>query len=140
MRLPLLSNRGEQGFNAAAARRAADKCLPQLVRGFTLILSTLTRWERTAPLPLQPQKQAWLSAGDYHPRQLTRPSLCSRGEPPTEDPVRWADHVVAVSFTLRRMLRTCGTKTPVSVILNGFHVQAVPRTGAEKIPCSLCRR
>lgn len=48
-----------------------------------------------------------------------------------------ADHVVAVSSTLRQKLHTCGTKTPVSVILNGFHVQAVPRTGAEKTPCSL---
>lgn len=132
-----LSNRGERGFNAAAARRAADKCLPQLVRGFTpdIIHAHTLGTDSAAALQLK--------------SRLGCPLVITTHGSDTSIPVQQgrtadlkiqcdgADHVVAVSSTLRQKLRTCGTKTPVSVILNGFHVQAVPRTGAEKTPCSL---
>lgn len=47
-----------------------------------------------------------------------------------------ADHVVAVSSALAKKLASCGTKTPVSVILNGFRVQTVSAV-KEKVPCSV---
>lgn len=47
-----------------------------------------------------------------------------------------ADHVVAVSSALAKKLADSGTKTPISVILNGFRVQALP-AATEKEPCSV---
>ena len=47
-----------------------------------------------------------------------------------------ADHVVAVSSVLAEKLASCGTKTPISVILNGFRVQTLPAV-KEKVPCSV---
>lgn len=43
-----------------------------------------------------------------------------------------ANHVVAVSSVLSKKLMSCGTQTPVSVILNGFHVQALPSDKPKK--------
>ena len=47
-----------------------------------------------------------------------------------------ADHVVAVSSVLAGKLKSCGTKTPVSAILNGFCVQSL-HPEEERTPCSL---
>lgn len=43
-----------------------------------------------------------------------------------------ADAVAAVSSALAGKIRSCGTKVPVSVILNGFHVQNLPAGEAER--------
>lgn len=48
-----------------------------------------------------------------------------------------ADRIVAVSSALAGKLAVCGTGTPVSVILNGFRVQALPASSEEKQPCSI---
>lgn len=47
-----------------------------------------------------------------------------------------ADHVAAVSSVLAKKLVSCGTKTPVSIILNGFCIQALS-AAKEKVPCSV---
>lgn len=47
-----------------------------------------------------------------------------------------ADHMVAVSSALAKKLTCCGVKTPVSVILNGFRVQALS-SAEERVPHSL---
>lgn len=43
-----------------------------------------------------------------------------------------ADAVVAVSSALAGKIRTCGTSTPISVILNGFDLQALPEANGER--------
>lgn len=49
-----------------------------------------------------------------------------------------ADHIVAVSSALAGKLKTCGTKTPITVILNGFRVQALSVPSSEdRVPCSI---
>lgn len=49
-----------------------------------------------------------------------------------------ADHIVAVSSALAEKLKTCGTKTPITVILNGFRVQALSTPSPEdRVPCSI---
>lgn len=49
-----------------------------------------------------------------------------------------ADHIVAVSSALAGKLKTCGTKTPITVILNGFRVQALSTPSSEdRAPCSI---
>ena len=49
-----------------------------------------------------------------------------------------ADHIVAVSSALAGKLKTCGTKTPITVILNGFRVQAHSTPSSEdRAPCSI---
>ena len=49
-----------------------------------------------------------------------------------------AAHIVAVSSALAGKLKTCGTKTPITVILNGFRVQALSTPSSEdRVPCSI---
>ena len=49
-----------------------------------------------------------------------------------------ADHIVAVSSALAGKLKTCGTKTPITVILNGFRVQALSTPSFEdRVPYSI---
>ena len=46
-----------------------------------------------------------------------------------------ADRIVAVSSALADKLRTCGTKTPISVVLNGFQPRFLPKD-TPKVPLS----
>lgn len=46
-----------------------------------------------------------------------------------------ADHIVAVSSALGKLLRTCGTSTPITTVLNGHSVPDCP-SAPEKKACS----
>lgn len=48
-----------------------------------------------------------------------------------------ADCVVAVSSALAAKLKTCGTKTPVEVILNGFRIRSLPAVSEERAQCAV---
>lgn len=48
-----------------------------------------------------------------------------------------ADRVVAVSSALAAKLKTCGTKTPVEVILNGFRIRSLPAVSEERAQCAV---
>lgn len=128
-----LSIYGSNGFNQKSARLAVSAAMgritgggfaPDVIHAHALAESTvLGAWlKKKLGVPLVitthgsdtsiPVEQGW--AASLKP-------LCDR-----------ADAVAAVSSALAEKLRTCGTQTPISVILNGFRVQNLSPGEAER--------
>lgn len=121
-----LSNYGERGFNAASAVRAVRRRLGEILEGFAPDVI------HAHALGLASEAGAWLK------EELGVPLVATTHGSDVSIPVEQgretllkplcdhADAVVAVSSALAEKARSCGTKTPVSVILNGFNVHALP--------------
>lgn len=131
-----LSNYGVGGFNTrcaiAAIARQYDRLLadfvPDIIHAHTIGFDS--------------DIGAWLKSRLHVPLVVTTHGS-DTSSPYEKGKLDWllekanaADHVVAVSSVLAEKLKSCGTKTPVSVILNGFCVQAL-HAEEEKTSCSL---
>lgn len=126
LRFLSLSNYGEKGFNVSSAIRVIRRHFRALLDDFTPnIIHAHT-------LGFDSSVGAWLK------KQLHVPLVVTTHGSDTSVPVAQgraaslkaycdqADSVVAVSSALAGKLRSCGTQTPVSVILNGFHFRFLP--------------
>ena len=135
LRYLTLSKYGETGFNAKSAVLALRPRLAALLRGFSPdIIHAHT-------LGFDSKIGAWLKV------RLRVPLVVTTHGSDTSIPVEQgratelrafcndADQVVAVSSSLADKLRTCGTKTPISVIINGFQPRFLPGDTA-KAPLS----
>ena len=135
LRYVSLSNFGSAHFNTASAVTALWSVLPRVLKGFRPdVIHAHT-------LGFDSEIGVWLK------KKLGCPLVVTTHGSDTSIPVEqgnaaalkpWCDHVdrvVAVSSALADKLRTCGTQTPVSVILNGFQSQALPAS-MEKRPFS----
>lgn len=120
LRYLTLSKYGEGGFNTRSAVLALRPRLSALLRDFQPgVIQAHT-------LGFDSQVGAWLK------EHLGCPLVVTTHGSDTSIPVEQgragelkpfcdhADRVVAVSSALADKLRTCGTKTPISVVLNGF--------------------
>lgn len=131
-----LSNYGVGGFNTrcaiAAITRQYERLLadfvPDIIHAHTIGFdSDIGAWFKSRlHVPLVVTTHGSDTSIPYEKRQLDW--LLKKANA--------ADHVVAVSSVLAGKLKSCGTKTPVSVILNGFCVQAL-HAEEERTPCSL---
>lgn len=131
-----LSNFGKKHMNTPMALRALQKNLhvildgftPDIVHAHTLGLdSSLGAWlKEHLKLPLVVTTHGSDTLVPFNRGQL---SMLKRfaGQ---------ADHLVCVSTMLMRCLQDCKIKTPISVILNGFQLQAVV-SNPNKPPVSL---
>lgn len=138
VRFVSLSNFGERhGWNAAAVKCAVGMCWKRMLEGFVPdVIHAHT-------LGVDSELGAWLK------EKLHCPLVVTTHGSDTSIPVEQgraaelkplcdkADRIVAVSSALAGKLAVCGTDTPVSVILNGFRVQALPASSEEKQPCSI---
>lgn len=126
LRYLTLSKYGEKGFNTKSAILALRPRLAALLRGFSPdIIHAHT-------LGFDSKIGAWLKV------RLRVPLVVTTHGSDTSIPVEQgratelrafcndADQVVAVSSSLADKLRTCGTKTPISVIINGFQPRFLP--------------
>ncbi len=127
-----LSNYGKRHFNASCAIAALRGQLPKLLQDFQPdVIHAHT-------LGFDSEIGAWLK------RKLGIPLVVTTHGSDAAIPLeqgegayiqKWcsqADRIVAVSSALARKVRTCGTQTPVDVILNGFRVANI--TPGEKDP------
>lgn len=131
-----LSHYGADGFNTrraiAAIARQYDRLfadfIPDIIHAHTLGFdSDIGTWLKSRlRIPLVVTTHGSDTSVSYEKGQLDW--LLEKSDS--------ADHVVAVSSALAKKLASCGTKTRVSVILNGFCVQAFP-AAKEKVPCSV---
>lgn len=136
VRYATLSKYGKRWFNHAAACAAMKKALAAVSRDFAPdVIHAHT-------LGFDTELGAWLKKRLGVPLVVT--SHGSDASIPYEqgdlDFLRrscdLADAVVAVSAPLAAKVQSCGTKTPVHVITNGFHLQNVPPSN-QKQPVSL---
>lgn len=130
-----LSHFGERRFNTVSARWSVRLFLGRLLADFTPDVI------HAHALGLNSEVGAWLKG------RLGCPLVVTTHGSDTSVPVEQgmgallkplcdqADTVVAVSSALAAKLRSCGPKTPVSVILNGFNLCQLPEHG-EKPPYS----
>lgn len=131
-----LSNYGKKCFNTYSAISAIRRQYDAIFRDFTPdVIHAHT-------LGFDSEIGAWMK------EQLHVPLVVTTHGSDTSIPVEQgraaelksfcdhADQVVAVSSALANKLHTCKTKTPISVILNGFNLRELPKCG-EKKPCSL---
>lgn len=131
-----LSNYGAGGFNTRRAIAAIARRYDRLFAGFTPdVIHAHT-------LGLDSDIGAWLK-GKLHCPLVVTTHGSDTSIPYEQGRLDWlaekadlADHVVAVSSALAKKLADSGTKTPISVILNGFRIQALP-AATEKEPCSV---
>lgn len=132
LRFLSLSNYGERGFNAASAARAIrnrldailDAFAPDVIHAHTLGfgsgIGACLKGKLGVPLVVT-----------SHGSDASVPLEQGRGaelEPYCDK----ADAVVAVSSALAGKIRSCGTKVPISAILNGFLVQNLSPGEAER--------
>lgn len=131
-----LSKYGKKVFNTQSALLALRPCLAAILGNFTPdVIHAHT-------LGFTSQVSAWLK------RRLHCPLVVTTHGSDTSIPVErgrvmelkpfcdGADHVVAVSSVLANKLRPCGSKTPISVIWNGFQPHILSGN-TPKIPVSL---
>lgn len=131
-----LSKYGAGGFNTRRAIGAVARQYDRLFADFTPdIIHAHT-------LGFDSEIGAWLKARLHVPLVVTTHGS-DTSIPYEQGQLSWlaeevapADHVAAVSSALAKKLADSGTKTPISVILNGFRVQALP-AATEKEPCSV---
>lgn len=127
LRYLTLSKYGEKGFNTKSAVLALRPRLGRLLAGFSPdVIHAHT-------LGFNSQVGAWLKG------RLGCPLVVTTHGSDTSIPVEQgraaelkpfcdaADRIVAVSSALADKLRTCGTKTPISVVLNGFQPRFLPK-------------
>lgn len=137
LRYVSLSNFGNAHFNTASAVTALWSVLPRVLKGFRPdVIHAHT-------LGFDSEIGAWLK------KKLGCPLVVTTHGSDTSIPVKqgnatalkpWcnhADRVVAVSSALADKLRTCGTNTPISVILNGFSVNALSAASPNRQSCSV---
>ena len=124
LRFLSLSNFGEKyGWNTLSAKQMVRMCWERVTENFVPdVLHAHT-------LGLDSELGVWLR------QQLHCPLVVTTHGSDTSIPVEQGraaalkplcddvDRVVAVSSALAKKLKTCGTDTPISVILNGFRVQ-----------------
>lgn len=135
LRFLSLSNFGKRRFNTPSAIAAVRLHLSSILKGFVPdVIHAHT-------LGLDSSIGAWLK------ERLGCPLVVTTHGSDTSVPVEQgraaelkplcsgADRVAAVSSALADKLRTCGTETPISVILNGFQPSALP-AGIQKTPLS----
>lgn len=131
-----LSKYGAGGFNTRRAIGTVARQYDRLFADFTPdIIHAHT-------LGFDSEIGAWLKARLHVPLVVTTHGS-DTSIPYEQGQLSWlaeevapADHVAAVSSALAKKLADSGTKTPISVILNGFRVQALP-AATEKEPCSV---
>ena len=131
-----LSQYGAGGFNTRRAIGAVARQYDRLFADFTPdIIHAHT-------LGFDSEIGAWLKARLHVPLVVTTHGS-DTSIPYEQRRLDWlaekadlADHVVAVSSALAKKLADSGTRTPISVILNGFCVQALP-AAEERKPCSV---
>lgn len=137
VRFVSLSNFGERhGWNTAAVKCAVGMCWKRMLEGFAPdVIHAHT-------LGVDSELGAWLKEKLHCPLVVTTHGS-DTSIPYEQGQFSWladkaapVDHVVAVSSTLARKLADSGTKTPISVILNGFRVQALPAEAERKL-CSV---
>lgn len=122
-----LSHLGKEHFNTAMALRTLQKHLDGILDGFAPDVihahtlgpdSLLGAWSKqylNVPLVVT-----------THGSDTSIPIAQGRGEV-LKISCDHADAIVAISSALAKKVCTCGTKTPVSVILNGFHLESLPK-------------
>ena len=132
MRHISISNCGKKGFNLNSALRVLPGKLDKLLKGF-------------APDIIHAHALGFNSEiGAFFKARLGLPLVVTSHGSDTSVPIEQgrkaelrrycdkADAVVAVSSALAKKVRSSGTKTPVSVILNGFRMQNLPVGNAER--------
>ena len=123
MRHLSISNYGKAHFNLASALRVFHRRLDKLLEGFVPdVIHAHT-------LGFDSEIGAWLK------ERLEVPLVVTTHGSDTSAPFKQgrfqmlkdyadkADLIVAVSSALANKLQSCGTETPVSVVLNGFRIQ-----------------
>lgn len=137
MRFISLSNLGEKGENAFFAKQSAwmhfskifSEFQPDVIHAHTLgSASALGVWlKKRLHCPLVVTTHGSDTAVRIEQgRAAELKPLCDG-----------ADCVVAVSSALAAKLKTCGTKTPVEVILNGFRIRSLPAVSEERAQCAV---
>lgn len=137
MRFISLSNLGEKGGNAFFAKQSAwmhfskifSEFQPDVIHAHTLgSASALGVWlKKRLHCPLVVTTHGSDTAVRIEQgRAAELKPLCDG-----------ADRVVAVSSALAAKLKTCGTKTPVEVILNGFRIRSLPAVSEERARCAV---
>ena len=137
MRFISLSNLGEKGGNAFFAKQSAwmhfskifSEFQPDVIHAHTLgSASALGVWlKKRLHCPLVVTTHGSDTAVRIEQgRAAELKPLCDG-----------ADCVVAVSSALAAKLKTCGTKTPVEVILNGFRIRSLPAVSEERARCAV---
>ncbi len=136
LRFVSMSNFGASWFNTPSALTALKINLTRVVDGFFPDVIHSNAFGHAS------EAGAWLKEKLGRPLVITTHGgdtsyLVMQGKASQLKPIAdQADHIAAVSSALASKLRTCGTKTPISVILNGFSIEHTvdrkPRT-----PCSL---
>ena len=137
MRFISLSNLGEKGGNAFFAKQSAwmhfskifSEFQPDVIHAHTLgSASALGVWlKKRLHCPLVVTTHGSDTAVRIEQgRAAELKPLCDG-----------ADCVVAVSSALAGKLKTCGTKTPVEVILNGFRIRSLPAVSEERAQCAV---
>lgn len=137
MRFISLSNLGERGGNAFFAKQSAwmhfskifSEFQPDVIHAHTLgSASALGVWlKKRLHCPLVVTTHGSDTAVRIEQgRAAELKPLCDG-----------ADCVVAVSSALAAKLKTCGTKTPVEVILNGFRIRSLPAVSEERAQCAV---
>lgn len=137
MRFISLSNLGEKGGNAFFAKQSAwmhfskifSEFQPDVIHAHTLgSASALGVWlKKRLHCPLVVTTHGSDTAVRIEQgRAAELKPLCDG-----------ADCVVAVSSALAAKLKTCGTKTPVEVILNGFRIRSLPAVSEERAQCAV---
>lgn len=137
LRFLSLSNFGaKSGWNTFSAKQVIKRHWKQILSDFTPdIIHAHT-------LGFDSEIGAWLKARLHVPLVVTTHGS-DTSIPYEQGQLGWlaeetapADHVAAVSSALAKKLLDSGTKTPISVILNGFRVRVLP-AAAERKPCSV---
>lgn len=137
MRFISLSNLGEKGGNAFFAKQSAwmhfskifSEFQPDVIHAHTLgSASALGVWlKKRLHCPLVVTTHGSDTAVRIEQgRAAELKPLCDG-----------ADCVVAVSSALAAKLKTCGTKTPVEVILNGFRIRSLLAVSEERAQCAV---
>lgn len=127
-----LSNYGKARFNTAAAVRSFRANLGTILDGFAPDVV------HAHTLGFDSGIGAWLKGMlgvplvvTTHGSDASVPVEQGRGAE-LKPACDHADTVVAVSSALAGKVRTCGTSTPISVILNGFDLRALPEAAGER--------
>ena len=137
MRFISLSNLGEKGGNAFFAKQSAwmhfskifSEFQPDVIHAHTLgSASALGVWlKKRLHCPLVVTTHGSDTAVRIEQgRAAELKPLCDG-----------ADCVVAVSSALAAKLKTCGTKPPVEVILNGFRIRSLLAVSEERAQCAV---
>lgn len=121
-----LSNYGSGGFNVSRALRSLEKNMDRVLDGFApdVIHANALGYDSSLGARLKKRLGVPLVV-TTHGSDTSVPVEQGRGgelKPFCDQ----ADAIVAVSSALAGKLRSCGSKTPVSVILNGFNLRALP--------------